>query len=161
MKINWKLRLKNKATLTAIISSLLVFIGSVANALGFDITGVLSNVEGTVTSLLMLLVALGVITDPTSKGVSDSEIAQTYDKPRNSQNPEEYVDWESSQYIPNKLEPKEYDTSESFTDDGDEVVMDYSSGGGSYVELSEEERDNSDNKALSEVNNNENTSSNQ
>lgn len=161
MEINWKLRLKNKATLTALVGALVVFVNSVANAFGFDITDVVGNIEGIVGTIISLLVLMGVVVDPTSKGVSDSGIAQTYDKPRNSKNEDEQVDWESNKYIPNKLEPKEYDTSESFTDDRDEVVMDYSSGGGSYEELSEEERDNSDSKALSEVSNNENTNSNQ
>lgn len=161
MKINWKLRLKNKATLTALVGALVVFANSVANAFGFDITDIVGNIEGIVGTVISLLVLMGVVVDPTSKGVSDSGIAQTYHNPRNSKNEDEQVDWESNKYIPNKLEPKEYDTSESFTDDGDEVVTDYSSGGSSYLELSEEERDNSDSKALAEVKNNENTSSNQ
>lgn len=43
----------------------------------------------------MLLAGLGIITDPTTKGVADTGIAQTYQKPRDSSNPEEYVNWES------------------------------------------------------------------
>lgn len=93
MKINWKLRLQNKATLTAIISAIIIFIGSISTALGFDLSGFLGNAEGIATSIISLLVLLGVVVDPTSKGVGDSGIAQTYDKPRDSGKEEEKVDW--------------------------------------------------------------------
>lgn len=100
MKINWKLRLQNKATLTAIISAIIIFIGSISTALGFDLSGFLGNAEGIATSIISLLVLLGVVVDPTSKGVSDSGIAQTYDKPRDSEKEEEKVDWKSNKYSP-------------------------------------------------------------
>lgn len=100
MKINWKLRLKNKATLTALVGALVLFVNSVANAFGFDVTDVVGNIEGILGTIISLLVWMGVVVDPTSKGVSDSGIAQTYDKPRNSKNEDEQVDWESNKYIP-------------------------------------------------------------
>lgn len=100
MKINWKLRLKNKATLTALVGALVVFANSVANAFGFDITDIVGNIEGIVGTIISLLVLMGVVVDPTSKGVSDSGIAQTYHNPRNSKNEDEQVDWESNKYIP-------------------------------------------------------------
>ena len=67
----------------------------------------------------------------TTKGIGDSEIAQTYSKPRNSKDPEQYVDWmknNATDITPERQEKEaeEYDTSKPFTDDSDEVEFDVS-----------------------------------
>lgn len=159
MKINWKLRLKNKAVLVSLIGAVLVFISSIGQSFGLDLSGLVKNAESIATAIISVLVMVGIVADPTTKGVSDSGIALDYDKPRNSENVEEHVDWVANKDIPNKLEPKTYDTSEPFSDDSDEVPTDYITGGGSsFTEIPEEERDDSKAKAIVEGDKNEDSS---
>lgn len=74
MKINWKLRLKNKATLAAIIATTILL----AQQLGFKL---LDNISDVANTALTLLVLIGVVSDPTTSGVSDSERALAYTEP--------------------------------------------------------------------------------
>ena len=80
--INWKLRFQNKTVLCAMIAQLAAI---VYVALGFF------NIAPAVTEnalvafaymVVELLVLLGVVTDPTTKGMGDSQQAMGYDRPR-------------------------------------------------------------------------------
>lgn len=82
MNINWILRLKNKTTLVAIISAIVVFVYSVASAFGFQLPVTQEQIMAGVSAVLTVLVALGVIVDPTTKGISDSEQALSYASPK-------------------------------------------------------------------------------
>ena len=73
--INFKLRLQNKATLVALISAVFVMLGQ----FGLEIP---HNIQEGVNTLLMILVLLGIVVDPTTKGVADSEQALNYNEPR-------------------------------------------------------------------------------
>lgn len=73
--INWKLRFKNKATLLAIASTVILL----AQQLGLKLPG---NIADVVNTFLTLLVLLGVVNDPTTAGVSDSGQAMDYAEPR-------------------------------------------------------------------------------
>ena len=73
--INWKLRFKNKATLLAIASTVILLI----QQLGFKLP---DNIADIVNTFLTLLVLLGVINDPTTEGISDSPKALTYNEPK-------------------------------------------------------------------------------
>jgi len=73
--INLKLRLKNKVTLAALISAVFVMLGQ----FGLEIP---HNIQEGVNTLLMILVLLGIVVDPTTKGVADSERALNYNEPR-------------------------------------------------------------------------------
>nr|WP_281734398.1 phage holin [Streptococcus lutetiensis] len=73
--INWKLRFKNKATLLAIASTVILL----AQQLGLKLP---DNIADVVNTVLTLLVLLGVVNDPTTAGFKDSEKALTYDKPK-------------------------------------------------------------------------------
>ncbi|HEL2057772.1 TPA: phage holin [Streptococcus suis] len=75
MNINWKLRYKNKATLTAIFATLVLL----AQQLGFKLP---DNVSDVLNTALTLLVLLGIVNDPTTAGIEDSVQALTYDKPK-------------------------------------------------------------------------------
>ena len=114
--MNFILRLKNKATLTAIVGAILLFIKQITEAFGVDLSAEIEQVSGLIGAVITLLVGLGVVVDPTSKGVKDSGIAQTYSKPR-----DENVDPVEYQSEGNTFIPKEYDTREDFSDDSDEV----------------------------------------
>ncbi len=138
MDINWKLRFKNKAVLTGLVGALLLFIKQVTNLFGLDLSTQLNQASAIIGAILTLLTGIGVITDPTSKGVSDSSIAQTYQVPRDSNKEEQQVTWKSSQNSSLTPElstkaPKEYDTSQPFTDASNDVgfdVNEYHHGGG-------------------------------
>lgn len=73
--INWKLRFKNKATLLAIASTVILL----AQQLGFKLP---DNIADIVNTFLTLLVLLGIINDPTTQGISDSPNALTYEEPK-------------------------------------------------------------------------------
>ena len=73
--INWRLRFKNKATLLAIASTVILLI----QQLGFKLP---DNIADVVNTFLTLLVLLGVINDPTTAGVGDSAKALTYTEPK-------------------------------------------------------------------------------
>ncbi|MGP0637786.1 phage holin [Staphylococcus xylosus] len=114
--MNLILRLKNKTTFTAIVGAVFLFIKQITEAFGIDLSTQLEQISGLVGAVITLLVTLGVVIDPTTKGVKDSGITKTYTKPRDENvNPVEY------QKDTNTLMPEEYDTSQPFTDDTDEV----------------------------------------
>ena len=81
MKINWKLRLKNKTTLAAIFSATVVFGYSVATALGVTPDVDQATIINGGMAVLTVLAALGVIIDPTTQGINDSDRAMSYDEP--------------------------------------------------------------------------------
>ena len=81
--INWKIRFKNKAFWLGLVPLALLLIQQVAAIFGFSLDfGVLQEqlvaVIGTVFALLALL---GVVVDPTTEGIGDSERAMGYEVP--------------------------------------------------------------------------------
>ena len=74
--INFKLRLQNKTTLVALISAVFLMLQQ------FGLT-IPSNIQEGVNTLVVILVILGIVTDPTTKGVGDSKRALNYSEPRN------------------------------------------------------------------------------
>lgn len=134
--MNWKLRFKNKTVLTGLIGALLLFIKQVTELLGLDLSTQLEQISALAGTVITLLVGLGVLTDPTSKGIKDSGIVQTYTKPRDSNNVDEMVQWQNQAHAPEvqQFRPEQYDTSKPFVDDSDEIGFDvnqYEHGGGS------------------------------
>ncbi|MCY7902131.1 phage holin [Bacillus inaquosorum] len=81
-KINWKVRLKKKTFLVAIFSSTLLFAQAIASAFGYDLTVFGDELTEKFNALLTFLTAMGIIVDPTTQGISDSEQAMDYDSPR-------------------------------------------------------------------------------
>lgn len=84
MKINWIVRLKNKNFWIAVIPALLLLIQTVAGVFGATINlGDLGNrLIAVVNAVFVILSILGIVTDPTTKGTSDSDQAMTYEKPK-------------------------------------------------------------------------------
>lgn len=81
MKINWTVRLKNKTWLTAALSLLVAFVFNVLAL--FDIAPAITqdNVMQLISLLLTILGGMGVIVDPTTPGMADSERAMRYVEP--------------------------------------------------------------------------------
>lgn len=86
MKINWKVRFKNKVWLTSFIALLVSFAFDLLAM--FDVFPAVneSMVMQAVNIALMVLGAMGVVTDPTTAGVGDSTRALTYNDPTDSEN---------------------------------------------------------------------------
>ena len=84
MKINWLVRIKNKNFWFAFIPALLLLVQVVAALFGFSLDlGDLGNkLLAVVNAAFSVLAILGIVTDPTTKGISDSEQALTYQKPK-------------------------------------------------------------------------------
>ena len=72
---HFKLRLQNKATLVALISAVFLML----QQFGLEIP---HNIQEGVNTFVVILVILGIVTDPTTKGVADSERALNYNQPR-------------------------------------------------------------------------------
>lgn len=81
MKVNWKVRFKNKTWLAMFISLIVGFIFNLLKM--FDIVPVITeNQVMTIASqVLTILGLLGVIVDPTTEGINDSERAMSYEEP--------------------------------------------------------------------------------
>lgn len=82
--INWQVRIKNKAFWLALIPALLVLIQALAAPFGYqwDFAGLQSELVAIVNAVFVLLSILGIVIDPTTEGVSDSELAMTYTEPK-------------------------------------------------------------------------------
>ena len=79
--INWKVRFRNKTWMTMFISLIVGFVFNILRA--FDVVPVVTeslvmNIAGQVLTFLGLI---GVIVDPTTAGVGDSERALGYEEP--------------------------------------------------------------------------------
>lgn len=84
MKINWKVRIKNKNFWISFIPAVLLLVQVVAGAFGvsLDLGDIGNKLIAVVNAAFGVLAILGIVTDPTTKGVSDSEQALTYQKPK-------------------------------------------------------------------------------
>lgn len=82
MKINWKVRFKNKTWLITFLITILAFIYQILGM--FDIVPPITQDMATqlITIIVNMLVAIGVVIDPTTAGTSDSEQAMTYEEPK-------------------------------------------------------------------------------
>ena len=81
--INWKVRIKNKNFWITIIPAIILVIQAVAAIFGVTLElGEIGNkLVAVVNAVFVVLAILGIVTDPTTKGISDSERAMTYNKP--------------------------------------------------------------------------------
>jgi phi LC3 family holin len=84
MNINWKVRLKNKTFWLSLIPAVLLLVQVIAAVFGYTLDlGELGNrLLAVVNALFAVLSILGVVTDPTTKGVSDSTQALSYEEPK-------------------------------------------------------------------------------
>ena len=82
--INWTVRIKNKTFWLALIPAALLLVQVVAAVFGYtlDLGELGDKLLAVVNALFAVLAILGIVTDPTTKGVGDSSQALTYDKPK-------------------------------------------------------------------------------
>lgn len=79
--INWKVRIKNKTFWLTLIPAVLLLVQAVSAPFGYTWDFVVLNQQlaAIINALFAVLAILGVVTDPTTRGVGDSERALTYD----------------------------------------------------------------------------------
>lgn len=82
MKINWKVRLQNKTFLIAFIGAILTFVYTILGMFGIVPSITQNMLTDAIMALINILVALGVVTDPTTQGVGDSSQAMSYTIPK-------------------------------------------------------------------------------
>lgn len=75
MKINWKVRLQSYPFWVALFG----FVGLIVNNSGLID---LAEYNNYVDAFMLVLLAGGVVADPTTQGLSDSKQALNYDKPK-------------------------------------------------------------------------------
>lgn len=82
--INWTVRVKNKAFWLALIPALLLLIQAVAAVFGYviDMGDIGNKLIAVVNAVFGVLAILGIVTDPTTAGVGDSNQAMTYTAPK-------------------------------------------------------------------------------
>lgn len=111
--INFKLRLKNKATLVGLISILALLANQVAGLFGVDYSSQIEQLVTIAGTVLTLLAGLGVIVDGTSKGVKDSGMAMELTSPRDENvDPVEFTDGGQLDYVPEEDDTIEIDSVE-------------------------------------------------
>lgn len=83
--INWTVRIKNKNFWLSLIPAILLLIQTVLVPFGYKWDfGVLGQqLTAIINALFAVLSILGVVADPTTSGVSDSNLAMTYSSPKN------------------------------------------------------------------------------
>lgn len=82
--INWKVRIKNKMFWLALIPAVLLLVQVVAAVFGYtlDLGDLGNKLLAVVNAVFGILALLGIVTDPTTAGLSDSAQALTYEKPK-------------------------------------------------------------------------------
>lgn len=82
MKINWKVRLQSGTFWAGLISLVLTLVYTLFEMGGFIPAFDQKQIMDVGIMLLQVLAFVGVVSDPTTKGIGDSERALTYEKPR-------------------------------------------------------------------------------
>lgn len=81
--INWSIRIRNKNFWLSIIPAILLLIQAVAAVFGFtlDFGELSTKLIAVVNAAFVVLAILGIVTDPTTEGIKDSDRAMTYTEP--------------------------------------------------------------------------------
>ena len=81
--INWKVRIKNRLFWLAIIPAVLLVAQTILKCFGvsFDFGEIGNNLADVVNAVFAVLAIMGVVVDPTTEGVRDSNRAMFYDEP--------------------------------------------------------------------------------
>lgn len=82
--INWLVRIKNKSFWIALIPAVLLLIQVVAAVFGItlDLGDLGNKLLAVVNAVFGVLAILGIVVDPTTSGITDSEQALTYTEPK-------------------------------------------------------------------------------
>ena len=84
MKINLLVRLKNKTFWLSLIPALLLVAQTIASLFGYNWDFVVLNqqIAAIINAVFAVLSILGIVVDPTTAGIGDSQRALTYTEPK-------------------------------------------------------------------------------
>ena len=84
MTINWKVRIRNKNFWLALIPALMLLVQVCAAPFGYawDFGVLNAQLAAVVNAVFAVLAILGIVADPTTAGVGDSDQALSYGKPK-------------------------------------------------------------------------------
>ncbi len=84
MSINWRVRIKNKTFWVVLIPALLLLVQQVCAVFGvqLDFGELQAQLVAIVGTVFAILAILGIVADPTTAGMGDSEQAMGYDEPK-------------------------------------------------------------------------------
>ena len=83
MKINWKIRILDQQFWLEIVPAVLLLVQVVAQLLGFELnlSELGSKLVSVINAVFVVLTIIGVVRDPTTPGMGDSERAMQYVEP--------------------------------------------------------------------------------
>ncbi len=81
MRINWRVRFKNKTWLVSFLTVILAFVYQVLGMFGIVPAVTQDMAAQLAMAVINVLVAVGVVIDPTTAGAGDSDRAMTYERP--------------------------------------------------------------------------------
>lgn len=83
--INWKVRIKNKNFWITLVPALVLLAQGICALFGinWDLGDIGNRIMAVIDPIFMVLTILGIVTDPTTVGIGDSERALTYTVPNN------------------------------------------------------------------------------
>lgn len=81
--INWTVRIKNKVFWVTLIPAVVLLIQLIAGLFGWniDLTEISGKLIAIIDAVFAILTILGIVHDPTTKGVKDSVRAMSYKEP--------------------------------------------------------------------------------
>lgn len=81
--VNWKVRIRNKSFWMTLIPALALFAQALAACfdIKLDLGAQTDKILAVVNTLFVVLGVLGVVNDPTTFGLNDSDRAMQYDEP--------------------------------------------------------------------------------
>ena len=79
--MNWKLRYMNKATLISLVTLVLALVYQALHMLGIIPSIDQQDLLDWICRLIDLLALLGIVIDPTTEGIGDSDLAMSYERP--------------------------------------------------------------------------------
>lgn len=83
-KINWKIRIKKKSFWLAIVPAIFLLIQTIAEPFGYKWDFVILNQQAAaiINAVFAVIAILGIVNDPTTEGLTDSQQALNYTEPR-------------------------------------------------------------------------------
>lgn len=83
MKLNLKVRIKNKSFWASLIPAALLLIQEILSLFGIsvDLGEIGNDLLSIVEAVFLILAIVGIVSDPTTPGISDSERAMSYVEP--------------------------------------------------------------------------------
>ncbi|MBD9707665.1 phage holin [Enterococcus faecium] len=83
-KINWKVRIQSKVFVISLLGLIFLLLQQILSIfdIQWDYTVLNEQLTQIINTIFLLLALIGVVKDPTTEGLSDSDQAMTYRKPK-------------------------------------------------------------------------------